>query len=106
MTKTTVAGELVLDPISGKPIVDKATGRPYITGPDGSPVVAPVVVPSVEDRLDRLEDALICLMAYACDGSFDRFSRSLKVPVVGQRLEAFFVVIQAERALREAAFGG
>ncbi len=91
---TIVTGELVLDPITGKPILDEATGRPYIVGPDGTPVIGPVIIPS---DAERLENALAALMSYACDGQVSRFSRSLAVPLAGQRIEAFLAAIQAER---------
>jgi hypothetical protein len=97
-TKTVEVDSPVLDPISSKPCVDKATGRPYVYGPDGKPVVAPIVVPGPAERVGRLEDALVALALFTVENQRVRFDRSLMAADAGTKVARFLDVIEAERA--------
>jgi hypothetical protein len=100
-TKAVEVGSLVMDPISGLPCRDKATGRPYIVGPDGKPVVQPVIVPPDAERVARLEDALDALAHFVVENQLSRFGSNLAASSPGGRVLEFIKVIADERAARE-----
>ncbi len=98
-TAAPAPGSPVLDPLTGRPCLDVKTSRQYIHGPDGKPMLAPIVVPGPAERVSRLEDALVALADFVCEHQRGRFIRSLGGAIggVGPKVLAFLEVIEAER---------
>ncbi|MGO9332486.1 MAG: hypothetical protein ACLQCU_00260 [Acidimicrobiales bacterium] len=95
-------GAPVLDPISGLPCRDAATGRPYIVGPDGKPVLAPVVVPGPAERVKRLEDAVAALALFTVENQPVRFTRSLMACDAGAKVLEFVDAVTTEREVAQS----